>query len=195
MAEAVATWRSPLATTDPAPSSKHVRLLALPRMARLSVRGNEQAADVMALSFGVPLPRAACRAETKGNRAALWLGPDEWLLLAPVEDGDGIQAFLVNALGEDVVASVVDVSERSVAIAVEGPRAADVLNAFCALDLALASFPIGMCTRTLVGRAEVVLWRTTVAGFHLDIWRSFAPYVWDCLKEACIEFAEGDANQ
>jgi heterotetrameric sarcosine oxidase gamma subunit len=84
----------------------------------------------------------------------------------------------------------VDVSHRAVSIEVAGPHVAWCLNAFCALDLDLAAFPIGMCTRTLLGKAEIVLWRLGAETFHIEVARSFALYVWGCLREATLEFDE-----
>jgi sarcosine oxidase subunit gamma len=34
-----------------------------------------------------------------------------------------------------------------------------------------------MCTRTMLAKAEVVLWRTAPTRFRLEVWRSFAAYV------------------
>ena len=84
--------------------------------------------------------------------------------------------------------SVVDVSHRNTALGVIGPRAAWAINAFCALDLHPSAFPAGMCTRTVFGKAEIVLWRTEADAFRIDVARSFAPYVWACLEEARREF-------
>ncbi|MEJ0011028.1 MAG: sarcosine oxidase subunit gamma family protein [Bauldia sp.] len=145
----------------------------LPEGTRYIVRGDPAAFG----GYGVTLPREACRAATNGTVSALWLGPDEWLVLAP----DG-QAMTIP------MASVVEVSDRQVAIGVSGPRAADAINAFNALDLHIESFPVGMCTRTLFGKAEIVLWRTAPEAFHIEVWRSFAPYVLGCLAEAAREY-------
>jgi heterotetrameric sarcosine oxidase gamma subunit len=41
-----------------------------------------------------------------------------------------------------------------------------------------------MGTRTLLGKADIVLWRTAADVFRIEVWRSFAPYVWACLEEA-----------
>jgi sarcosine oxidase, subunit gamma len=72
-------------------------------------------------------------------------------------------------------ASLVDVSHRNIGLIVEGPRAADLFNAGCPLDLNPEAFPVGMCTR--IGKAKVVLWRSAQGTFRLEAWRSFAPYV------------------
>ncbi len=111
--------------------------------------------------------------------ALLWLGPDEFLLLAP----DG-------TMPTTDAACVVDVSHRNTGLSVTGQRADCAINGFCALDLHLSAFPVGMCTRTVFGKAEIVLWRTAPETFRIEVARSFAPYVWRCLEEAQREFLE-----
>jgi sarcosine oxidase subunit gamma len=159
----------------------------LPQVARWSVRAGEAAAGEIEHAFGVALPREACRAASDGVRSALWLGPDEWLLLAPEGEAAEISAALLAVSP----ASVVDISHRQVAVAVSGARAADVLNAGNPLDLHATAFAVGMCTRTLFAKAEIVLWRTGPEAFHLEVWRSFAPYVLGLIEEAAREFGEG----
>jgi glycine/D-amino acid oxidase-like deaminating enzyme len=55
---------------------------------------------------------------------------------------------------------------------------------FVPLDLGLAAFPAGTCTRTFVGKADIVIWLTAADVFRIEVWHSFAPYVWACLEEA-----------
>jgi sarcosine oxidase subunit gamma len=150
---------------------------------RLLFRGGPQAAEIAGASFAVQLPNTPCRANRTGGRATLWLGPDEFLLLAPEEDANEIASTMRAALAPHPHA-LVDVSHRNTAIQLAGPEAATVLNAGCPLDLHETSFPVDMCTRTVLAKAEIVLWRTAADEFHLEIWRSFAPYVWDFLIEA-----------
>jgi len=164
-----------------------VSLVVLDRCTRLAVRAGAQAAAAIGAAVGVPLGDAPCRATVADDRAALWLGPNEWLLLAPDGDAPALAADAIQALG-DRPASVVDVSHRSGAIEVRGPRAADTLNAFCALDLDPHAFPIGMCARTVFGKSEIVLWRTAGDTFWIDVARSFVPYVLACLEQGGLEF-------
>jgi sarcosine oxidase subunit gamma len=63
------------------------------------------------------------------------------------------------------------------------------LNHGCPLDLAESAFPVGMCTRTILGKAPILLSRPEPDVFHVDVWRSFAPYAWSLLDEARQEFA------
>jgi sarcosine oxidase subunit gamma len=118
--------------------------------------------------------------------AALWLGPDEQLLLAP--EASDLAGPLEAALST-LPHSLVDVSHRQTALEVSGPHATALLNVGCPLDLDPAAFPVGMCTRTVLAKAEIVLWRTGEDVFHVEVWRSFAAYVSAFLAEAAREIA------
>lgn len=150
---------------------------------RFVLQGGAAARRAAGDAFGVALPEEACRAQVTGDRAALWLGPDEHLLLAPAGDAETVATQLGSALS-GIPHSLVDVSQRQVALRVSGPDASELLNSGCPLDLDPAAFPPGMCTRTLIGKAEAILWRKAAAEYHLEIWRSFAGYVVDWLREA-----------
>jgi sarcosine oxidase, subunit gamma len=54
--------------------------------------------------------------------------------------------------------------------------------------LDLGEFPVGMCTRTVLAKADIVLWRIRDDAFHLEVWRSFAGYVTGLLSEIAREF-------
>ena len=56
-------------------------------------------------------------------------------------------------------------------------RRGTALNAGVPLDLDLAAFPVGVVARTLLLKAEIVLWRRKAERFHVETGRSFAPYV------------------
>ena len=60
------------------------------------------------LRLGVLLPTVPCRSVISRDRAALWLGPDEWLIVAP-ESASGLADQATKAVG-DHPASIVDVS-------------------------------------------------------------------------------------
>ena len=168
------------ATTGPHPKAA---LHALAPAAQFIFRGTPDAALLAGAAFGVPLPQAACRATAANNLAALWLGPDEFLVLAPADQEAAIETGLAASVGV-TQHYLVSVSHRNTALEVSGTHAARVLNAGCPLDLDEAAFPIGMCTRTVLAKAPIVLWRTAPDSFYVSVWRSFALYVWDFLVEA-----------
>jgi sarcosine oxidase subunit gamma len=150
-------------------------------ISRAVLRCREADIDSVSERLRITLPRAACRSAHDHSLSALWLGPDEWLMMS-TEQADG-WANGLSARLDGLLCSLVDVSHRQVGLAVHGPRAEDLLATGCPLDLSIAAFPIGMCTRTMFAKAEVMLWRTGVASFHVEVWRSFARYVEALLRE------------
>lgn len=153
----------------------------LPPCARYALRVNLVDAAAAAGS-ALPVATAACRASVQGDWAALWLGPDEQLLIGPEPAGAAFADAVASAL-QGVSHSVVDVSHRQGAIEITGPHAAALVNAGCPLDLDLAATPAGFCSRTVFAKAEIVLWRRGNEHFHLEIWRSFMPYLAAFLSE------------
>jgi sarcosine oxidase subunit gamma len=167
-------------------------LRTLPPAARWVLQGGAAARELAAAVWGVGFSVQACRALLSGSRATLWLGPDEYLLLdlAAEHDARDNHAF-VSALEEalrDTPHALVDVSHRQFALEVSGPHAEVILRGACPLDLHLSQFPVGMCTRTLLAKADITLWRTREDAFHLEVWRSFAGYVGGLLHEIAREF-------
>jgi len=158
-------------------------LAPLPPASRYILRGGPPVRAAAEKAAGVGIPAEACRAFTQDERAALWLGPDEWLLIAPEAQGAVLSGALTAALA-GLPHSLVDVSHRQSAAELRGPMAATVLAAGCPLDLDARSFPVGMCTRTVLAKAEVVLWRTATEVFRIEVARSFVTYVSEFLAEA-----------
>jgi sarcosine oxidase subunit gamma len=170
----------------PPPVAASAVLRLLPPAARHILRAAPAVMAVAGDALGLPLSMPACRASVRGSRAALWLAPDERLLLAE----ESSAAETANQLGEvlrDQPYSLVDVSHRQVAFALPNPHALTVLAAGCPLDLDPDAFPVGMCTRTVFAKAEIVLWRYADDSFRLEVWRSFAAYVSGVIAEAARE--------
>lgn len=171
---AIATANGPLAGLRLPASPGRVIVEEAGPAARFLYRGDPAPAGEV---FGLPLPLEPCRAAGEpGGRAALWLGPDEWLLLAPSTEGEAARDALRQATAGGRGCAV-DISHRQAALTVQGPAATVLLNSGCPLDLDIAAFPVGMCARTLYAKAEIVLWRTALDAFRVEVWRSFAPYV------------------
>jgi heterotetrameric sarcosine oxidase gamma subunit len=172
MIERAHPLRSQGMDAEPCPA---VTLASVPPLTRAVVRAGGAAAIAVGSMLGVALPAVPFRTSEYRGRVALWLGPDEWLVLAD----EGVLLPTSHAAG-----SIVDVSHGMTGIIVEGPRAAWTINSYCALDLHPSAFPVAMCTRTAFAKAQIVLWRTAARAFRIEVARSYAPYVWACLEEA-----------
>ena len=116
---------------------------------------------------------------------ALWLGPDEWLVV----DGGGETLAALRAALDGRHAAVVDVSDSRAVIALSGPRAREVLAKGCALDLHPRVFAPGRCAQTLLAKAHVILHQIDDApSYEIYVHRSFADYLWTWLEDAAAEY-------
>jgi sarcosine oxidase, subunit gamma len=151
---------------------------SVPFLAQVSLRLDPALAD----RSPFPLPLEPNTAWEDGPRAALWLGPDEWLVLGPPHAGAEIAAELESAFA-DVHRSVVDLSANRVAIELGGPDRFDLLSKGCPIDLHPFAWAAGMCAQTLLAKAQVILHeRAETTG--LLVRTSFADYLVDWLLAA-----------
>jgi sarcosine oxidase subunit gamma len=163
-------------------------LRAVPPAMRFILHADAPARAAAAPVWGVAFPEEPCRAIVGNSRAILWLGPEEYLLLGADEDAQDSAAEALERALVDIPHALVNISHRQFALEVSGPHAATILSGGCPLDLDLGEFPVGMCTRTVFTKADIVLWRTGEDSFHVEVWRSFSAYVTGLLSEIAVEF-------
>lgn len=177
-----------------------VTIKELPFLTQLDVRVDPAAPEAAqaARVLGVALPTTANTAVSGADGVeVLWLGPDEWLVVAP-PDQTALEPALRDALGS--AGAVVDVSAHRTTIAVSGTLTRDVLARGCSLDLDPRVSPAGTCVQTLLALAGVILvvrdsgaTREKANEVHLLVRSSFARYLADWLVDACHEY-EGDSS-
>ncbi len=151
---------------------------------RISLRVRSEDVSALSSALGVDLPVKPKTSTYANGRTALWLGPDEWLVIDEGESG-----LMTAAANSGALHSATDVSHRNTAIIVSGPGAAAAINAGCAQDLSLDVFPVGACSRTLLGKVEIVLLRTAEDAFRVEVWRSFSDYAFGLLAEGARDAA------
>lgn len=166
-----------------------VVLTFLPEEARFSLRVAEANRAVAAEAFGVALPASIGELSTgEGGRRALCLGPDEWMLYAPESEGVATaEAFATRY--DEAPHSLVDISDREIALSLEGPEATTLLSVGCPSDP--REIPLGAGRRTVFDGVTVVLHRDAEERFRMEVWRSFLPHVWALLNTANRELASG----
>jgi sarcosine oxidase, subunit gamma len=149
-------------------SAAGIKLSLAEPMARYSLRARK--AEALEKALKIKLPKKI--GTTLGGVACL--GPDEWLMRGPV--GKAIPT------GAGLPIAVTDVSDRAICLVLEGPLAAQTLMSGCPLDL--DTFAVGRATRTIYETVEIIIVRETEERFHIEVWHSFAPWLWTALKKA-----------
>jgi sarcosine oxidase subunit gamma len=148
-------------------------LREVPFLAQLDVRTHEP---------GASLPTQPNTVAGDASHAALWLGPDEWLVIGPPGSEGALEADL-----RKNGTTVVDVSANRTTLELRVPRARELLEFGCPIDLDPRVFGPGRCAQTLLARANVLIWFVADDPepiYWLLVRPSFAAYVAMWLADA-----------
>lgn len=139
--------------------------------------------------LGLDLPGTANTASVSGDRVALWLSPDQWLVVVPFATRAQTIAELKRALAGKHV-SITDVSANRTVLELSGSKVREVLAKGCGLDLHPRAFKAGQCAQTVVARSQAVIWQVDETPTYRVLVRpSFAAYLTDFFIDAMKEYA------
>ncbi|WP_411374602.1 sarcosine oxidase subunit gamma [Arthrobacter sp. MPF02] len=170
-----------------------VELAEVPFLTLVGLRaqaGSETAQRLAAVTGGLP---AHCGGTvTNGHTTVLWLGPGEFLVVAPTEAHESLGGDLIQALQSalaDGQGQVVDLSANRTTFELTGPRARAVLEKGCSLDLHPRVLKAGTAYSTEVANIPVILWKTGEESFRIFPRASFAEFLGRWLLDAMREYA------
>ncbi|MFN0262727.1 sarcosine oxidase subunit gamma [Tepidamorphus sp. 3E244] len=175
-------------------SGKSVAITEKPFTIQIGLRGkagDSVFSKAVKSATGVALPEDACSVSSAGDTSILWLGPDEWLVVAPDAEDSDLLSKLESGL-ETVSSAVVDLTGNRTVIELSGPRARDVLEKGCRLDLHPDAFPVGRVAGTLMAHTQLFLEKLSgePETFRLYVRASFARHMAEWLLDAMAEFTE-----
>jgi sarcosine oxidase subunit gamma len=174
------------AIVDAAIEGDGFTLREAPRAGKIVLRGDpgdDAFMRAVRAALDIDLPLAANTSSETAPLSALWLGPDEWLLLCAEDSASAVIESLRAALSGQH-AAIVDIGDSRCVLRLTGPAARDLLARGCALDLHPREFALGAVAQTRLALAEVILHRSAEDGFDIYVARSFADYSWRWLADA-----------
>ena len=162
----------------------------LPYLTQVNFRADPKDIGTMqrigsSLEFALPIvPNTVT---SRGDRRALWLGPDEWLMVGPEDQQSTLTQALHEGLG-GTFGSIVDVSANRTVLEIGGPTARDLLAHGVPIDIDSRAFGPGRCAQTLLAKAQVIIEGVSDdPTFHVYVRSSYASYVADWLLDAATE--------
>jgi sarcosine oxidase subunit gamma len=158
---------------------------------QVNLRGNpEDASFANAVSglLGFALPTTPNRTAAGNGLTALWLGPDEWLIVgAPGREATFVPELRQVLAGQH--AAVVDLSDARTVIIAGGRDVRDMLQKGTPLDLHPRVFQAGHCAQTALSKANVILHQLDEQPrYEIYVQNSFADYLWNWLERASAEY-------
>ncbi len=172
-----------------APGEAGVLMSERPLADHVSLRGDGGSMEFLQVArttLGYALPTEPNTVTEGANSRALWLGPNEWLLVAPLEAA--LVATLEQGLAGRAFAAT-QLGDARAVIGLSGRNAREVLAKSCPLDLHPKSFGPGRCAQTKLSRvAAIIEQRDDAPSFEIYVARSVARYTWRWLEDAGSEY-------
>jgi sarcosine oxidase subunit gamma len=196
--------QSPLAGRSlPDVANAGLRLAERPHLGKLTLRGSpgeDAGGDRPFLAaagreLGVLLPTEPATARRVEDVTALWLGPDEWLLVTD-PGAEGALKDRLEAAFAGLHASVVDVTHNATTLRLTGHGVRTVLAKGMPMDTHARGLAVGEVRQSVLAHVDVichVVDETEATGTTVDLFvrRSFADHVWTWLEDAGAEFGVG----
>ena len=119
----------------------------------------------------------------EGEPAALWLGPDQWLLTSTSRPAEDILAEQTIRL-QGLLHHATDVSDALALITVEGQAARGLLAMCSSLELGQPPLGVGRCARTRMAKVAVLVHVVGAQRFDLYVDRSVVHYLLQWLQRS-----------
>ena len=139
--------------------------------------------------LGIDLPRTPRTSTSWGDITALWLSPDQWLILCTRTKTAALLSELNEALGK-IHSLAVDVSDMRAIIRLEGEGVRETLMKGCSLDLISADYGQGTVRRLRFAEIAALLHVVEANVIDLYVFRSYAHYTWQFLAKSARKGSE-----
>jgi sarcosine oxidase, subunit gamma len=139
--------------------------------------------------LGFDLPKVARTTATWGDVKALWLSPDQWLILCPGDKTAKLLSALNIAL-KGVHSLAVDVSDMRAIIRLEGDFARTTVMKGTSIDLTHGDYPPGTIRRMKFAEVGALLHIIEQNVIEIYVFRSYADYTWEFLLKAARKGSE-----
>ncbi len=175
-----------------APDTLSISMREISERGMIDLRGLSSDKKFMAAAksvLGFDLPKAPRTSTSWGDLKALWLSPDQWLILSPRNKTTALLAELNAALAK-IHSLAVDVSDMRSIIRLEGDGVRETLMKGSTLDLIGTDYKSGTVRRMRFAEIAALLHIVEETVIDIYVFRSYAEYTWAFLMKAARKGAE-----
>ena len=156
-------------------------------LGKLNMRADKSAGKIIKSITGCTFPPAANKFTTAGERHAVWLGPDEFMIICEAGKDEELASAIHTSFGS-LNAAVTNITDALAAFYLKGAAVRQVLAKGCALDLHHSSFTSDDAAQTLLSHAAVTVMALADDEFIVICRTSFASYLHDWFLDAALEY-------
>ena len=134
------------------------------------------------------LPSEANTSSTSDKLTAIWLSPDEWMIVSNelvIKDANKyeLQEMLFNSISKTNLGAVIDVTDQFVQFELKGKNIYEIFSAGSPFNFNEFKEKKGSTTQTVLNHVDVILHHKDENIVNLFVRRSFAEHLWSWIED------------
>ena len=157
---------------------------------KLNLRGKKREFfTTVGKNLNMILPTEANTSTTSDKLTAIWLSPDEWMIVSNElvnKDNDKyeLNEILFNSISKTNLGAVIDVTDQFVQLELKGKNIYEIFSAGCPFNFNEFKEKKGSTTQTVLNHIDVILHHKEENVVNLFVRRSFAEHLWSWIEDS-----------
>ena len=157
---------------------------------KLNLRGKKREFfTTVGKNLNMILPTEANTSTTSDKLTAIWLSPDEWMIVSnELVNKDTnkyeLNEILFNSISKTNLGAVIDVTDQFVQLELKGKNIYEIFSAGCPFNFNEFKEKIGATTQTVLNHIDVILHHKEENVVNLFVRRSFAEHLWSWIEDS-----------
>jgi sarcosine oxidase subunit gamma len=136
------------------------------------------------------LPTEANTSTTIDKLTAIWLSPDEWMIVSnefasKETNKNELYEMLFNSISKKNLGAVIDVTDQFVQLEMKGKNIYEIFSAGCPFNFDEFKKKKGSTTQTVLNNMDVIMHHKDENIVNLFVRRSFAEHLWYWIED-CV---------
>ena len=157
---------------------------------KLNLRGKKREFfTTVGKNLNMILPTEANTSTTSDKLTAIWLSPDEWMIVSnELVNKDTnkyeLNEILFNSISKTNLGAVTDVTDQFVQLELKGKNIYKIFSAGCPFNFNEFKEKKGSTTQTVLNHIDVILHHKEENVVNLFVRRSFAEHLWSWIEDS-----------
>ena len=157
---------------------------------KLNLRGKKREFfTTVGKNLNMILPTEANTSTTSDKLTAIWLSPDEWMIVSNElvnKDTNKYELYeiLFNSISKTNLGAVIDVTDQFIQLELKGKNIYEIFSAGCPFNFNEFKEKIGSTTQTVLNHIDVILHHKEENVVNLFVRRSFAEHLWSWIEDS-----------
>ena len=157
---------------------------------KLIIRGKKREFfSAVGKSLNILLPVENNTSTQSQKLSALWLSPDEWMIVSNETTSKETNKYelndiLFNNISKTSLGAVTDVTDQFVQLEIKGDKIYELFSSGCPFNFNLFREKKGSTVQTLLNHIDVIIHNKDKDFVNLFVRRSFAKHLWEWMEDS-----------